>query len=60
MLLSGNVFCSACGLELTVNQEESKESMDKLHEHWQAVQDCKRKPSEALPGGSVSTTVKGK
>lgn len=58
MLLSGNLFCSGCGLELSVDQDKSKEGMEKVRALWQSMQECKTKPEEALPGSTVETTVK--
>ncbi|MGD8941382.1 MAG: hypothetical protein PVJ72_18540 [Gammaproteobacteria bacterium] len=59
-LLAGTVYCSACGLKLTVDQSKSKESMQALHTLWQTMQRCETTPGETLPAGSVSTRLKGK
>lgn len=58
MLLSGTLFCIGCGLELSVDQDKSKEGMEKVRALWQSMQDCKSKPEEALPGGIIETNIK--
>ena len=60
VLLGGTVFCSACGLKLSVDQDKSQEGLAALRALWDSQQACETEPAETLPAGHVKTQLKGK
>lgn len=49
LLNQRNIYCTGCGLELKIDQEDSKQGLEhlrKLHDAMQAAEEAKKNPYE--------------
>lgn len=60
LLLQGYIHCISCGLKLTVDTEASRASLEALRKLSESTDDISRSPQESLPGGVITTEIKGR